>query len=385
MIGNDRGLRAGNIIGVRVLWQVVVVLAPRKLGVAAACLVCFAVLGVNLGVSQGDESPSTGNAGKGIGISVPWAIGGERIERDGSRRWFPGEWPTVPVSVVRVWDSRTAWLNIEPSRGVFDFRRLDAYVAKAESRGASVLLVLGGTPRWTAHQVRVTDAPWMGPGSASPPASFDDWSRFVSAVASRYSGRIAAYEVWNEPNSKTFWSGTPGQYGLLVQVASSAIRAADPDAQVLASGFMVGDQSGVEQLAPWVAALGSSGAAVDAVSLHWYPRAGSEPMAVRGAVRAFRSLLGGQGLGGAPIAVTEMNVRGGSGLPAAAQRRWVVTLQRELEFLGVAPIVWYAWTDLGPPNLIQFQPGSPGAQALRDLMERDLSDSSRRLAGARPS
>lgn len=121
------------------------------------------------------------------------------------------------------------------------------------------------------------------------------------------------------------------------------------------------------------------------MSLHWYPRAGSDPLAVRGAVRAFGSLMGAHGLGGVRVAVTEMNVRGGSGLSAAAQRRWVVTLQREMESLGVAPIVWYAWTDLGPSDLIQFHRGTPGARALEDLTEGSVSANARRLAIARRS
>lgn len=358
-------LRGGGVVGEG---RVVGARGRLRLG-AVGWVVVVAVLA---GVVAPAPGAARGVSGEGVAIGVPWAIGGERIERDGSRVWFPGEWPGVPVSVVRVWDARTAWLNIEPQRGRFDFERLDAFVGLAERRGASVMLVLGGTPRWAAREVRASDAPWLGPGSASPPAEMGQWRRFVSAVAERYAGRIDAYEVWNEPNSLTFWSGTPQEYGQVVRVAVAAIRAADPGARVLASGFTVGDVRGVARLAPWVAALGESGARVDAVSVHWYPRAGSDPLAVRGAVGRLRGLAARSGLAGVPVAVTEVNVRGGSALSAAQQRRWVTVLHDELDGLGVSPVVWYAWTDLGPPDLIAFHPGTPGARALAVLSRRTL-------------
>ena len=34
----------------------------------------------------------------------------------------------------------------------------------------------------------------------------DDFAEFASAVATRYSGKISAYELWNEPNGVIFYS-----------------------------------------------------------------------------------------------------------------------------------------------------------------------------------
>jgi hypothetical protein len=58
-------------------------------------------------------------------------------------------------------------------------------VSAAEQSGAAVLLVLGATPRWAASSVSSVDAPWLGPGSASPPRHPRQWPRFVAAVAPR--------------------------------------------------------------------------------------------------------------------------------------------------------------------------------------------------------
>lgn len=316
--------------------------------------------------SDGESVPREG-IGAGVGLSVPWAIGGARIERSGRLRNHPGEWPNMPVSVVRLWDTRTAWLDIEPRRLTYRFARLDANIAKARANGAKVIVVLGGTPRWAARSMRVTDAPWLGPGSASPPTAWADWSRFVRTVVSRYRGQVYAYEIWNEPNIQTFWNGSALEYATLVDLGARAIRAGDPGALVMASGFTVGRPERVARLKPWIEAIGGSSTRIDVVTLHWYPYADTNPMAVRAAVASTRGLMREAGLATTRIGVTEANVREGGNLSASRQRAWIRVLAGEYQRLGVDPVVWYAWSDLVPRDLIQFYPGTPGAQALREL------------------
>ncbi len=214
------------------------------------------------------------HASTGANLTIPWAIGGLRIERDGSRRVFPGDWPTVPVASMRIWDARTAWLNIEPAQNQWDFTRLDAFVDKAEAHGVkSILLTLGGTPKWAAEQLKATDAAWLGPGSASPPKKWADWAEFVGKVAQRYQGRIQGYEIWNEPNSITYWSGTNAQWAKLVSIASQQISKADPKAKIAIGGFATSPAKTLASIAPMLTALGQSAPPVKptALSFHWYP------------------------------------------------------------------------------------------------------------------
>src|SRR5690349_7208123 len=37
----------------------------------------------------------------------------------------PGTWPTVPVHTLRLWDTGTAWFQINPGQGVYDWGELD--------------------------------------------------------------------------------------------------------------------------------------------------------------------------------------------------------------------------------------------------------------------
>jgi len=211
----------------------------------------------------------------GVSLNIPWAVGGPRIEPDGRLVLFPGDWPEQRVDGLRLWDTRTAWLNLEPVDDGWEFAHLDALVAKAEGRGVTrITLVLAGTPRWAATRVSDADAPWLGPGSAAPPRDIAQWQEFTATVAERYRGRIDAYEVWNEPLSAEFFNGTPEEWALLVATAAAEIRRQDPAADILASGFVLNSAADLADLGPWLSALAGSGAVqlgLTGLSVHWYP------------------------------------------------------------------------------------------------------------------
>ena len=98
----------------------------------------------------------------------------------------------------------------------------------ADAHGITVLGVLNSTPNWAA-------VPGQPPLSGHP-ADLEAWGDFVTAVATRYEGRVSDYEVWNEPNYNVFWAPEPdaAQYTELLKVAYTAIKTVDPNAVVIA-------------------------------------------------------------------------------------------------------------------------------------------------------
>jgi hypothetical protein len=304
-----------------------------------------------------------------LGLNIPWAVGGDRIERDGTRGIFGGEWPNVEFRGLRLWDTRTAWLNLQPARDQWNFSQLDALVQKAADNGVSdVTLVLAGTPRWAASTVAPTDAAWMGPGSASMPTTLDDWRTYVDTVVRRYPGRITSYEIGNEPNLLTFWSGTPEQYAQYVLTAAQAIRAADPNATILVNGALVRGKSDLPAIGTWLAPLAALGGAnaVDAVSVHFYPMA-SKLADNDAMLSAMNDQLDAAGWGDVPRWITEVNIRSGSAMLSGDQKEAVQALAEQMIGNGYERAYWYAWTDLGSLDLIQFQPFTPGSVSLTEL------------------
>lgn len=314
--------------------------------------------------SPGPSAPDAAPAGFVTGLTIPWAVGGERIRRDGSKGNDPGEWPPFPVQATRLWDARTTWLHVEPADDQWAWTTLDAHLAKAEQEGVDdVTLVLGGTPRWAAVRTTPDDARWLGPGSASPPRDIEQWREYVRAVTERYRGRIDVYEIGNEPNLLTFWNGTPDEFADLVRVATEEIRRADPDATVAVNAGLVRRPDDLPALATWLGPAVQA-ADVDVVTVHVYPSVPQVGRVIDLLVATRKELAR---ISDRPVWVTEMNVRDGSSLPPDEQQRAVADLPRAVEAAGFERAYWYAWTDLGPQNLIQFAPGTPGAVTLGDV------------------
>jgi polysaccharide biosynthesis protein PslG len=81
------------------------------------------------------------------------------------------------------------WRDINPSFGVWNFDGLEAAVEDARARDQQILLILSGAPTWCG-----------GGTNGATPCSIEFWKSYVEQVSSRFAGRIAAYEIWNEPD-----------------------------------------------------------------------------------------------------------------------------------------------------------------------------------------
>ena len=138
-----------------------------------------------------------------------------------------------PAAMYRMWDWKVAWRDVNPQQGVFDWSILDRRIALVESWGGKPFLVLGLTPQWAAQNPGAGDPRW-GAGSASPPTNIAYWNDYVRAVAGRYGGRIAGYELWNEANLTTFWQGSASELFAMAQSAYDIIKTSNPNAVVAA-------------------------------------------------------------------------------------------------------------------------------------------------------
>jgi YVTN family beta-propeller protein/VCBS repeat-containing protein len=132
------------------------------------------------------------------------------------------------INTVRV---LMPWAGIEPTNDGWRWTEADRLVTTANAHGIEILAVLNSTPGWAA----ATGTPALSGRPASP----QEFAEFAGAVATRYAGKIAAYEVWNEPNGQVFWAPAPNaaQYTEILKAAYPAIKTADPAAIVVAAGL----------------------------------------------------------------------------------------------------------------------------------------------------
>src|SRR5689334_5357110 len=121
------------------------------------------------------------------------------------------------------------WNEIQPSpNGPLDFSKVDPIVAADVARGIKVQGILLGAPTWATTDGKL---------------NLDAWSRFVREAVTRYRGRVASWEMWNEPDmldgdgKGRYWSWGVDGYADLLKSGYRAAKAADPSATVLMAGL----------------------------------------------------------------------------------------------------------------------------------------------------
>lgn len=130
-----------------------------------------------------------------------------------------------------------SWREIEGlGKGRFDWSITDRIVSQAESVGLRLIVRLDSEPTWASGQVYPNDSKII----MSPPRNYQDFADFAYAVASRYKGRVAAYQIWNEPNLAREWGGqapSPTDYTRLLKAGFEAIKRGDEAAYVITAGM----------------------------------------------------------------------------------------------------------------------------------------------------
>ena len=245
-------------------------------------------------------------------------------------------WPAIEFGAFRNWDSGVVWSSIETARGVYDWANLDGDVAKARARGQKYLFNFGGTPRWAAPGGTPTYI-----GTNAPPDNMADLRDFARAIATRYRGKIEAYEVWNEPDIPLFYSGTGAQLLQMERAVLEGVRAGDPKALVAAPAL-----AGVESaqafpvVADYFAAGGGKGC--DLFIYHSY----DPPETAPDATQTLRDALASYHLPAKPIWLTERGAQLGTLTPTDAAnfvaRSFILGWAT-----GVARQYWYAYDNEG--------------------------------------
>lgn len=182
-------------------------------------------------------------------------------------RLFQGtSWPQVQFKTWRLWDSYVAWYKIEPQKGKWDFSLLDRYVTLAEAKGVDIILPLGLSPKWASS--RPTEpCIYPVPGLAAEPSNIQDWRDYVRTVMVRYKGKIKYYEIWNEPASKLFFSGTVAQLVELTKEAHTIARSVDNNIKIISpSSTLAG--GGFDWFTKFMKAGGEE--YVDIIGYHFY-------------------------------------------------------------------------------------------------------------------
>ncbi len=153
-----------------------------------------------------------------------------------------------------------SWAMLQPTNGsTFDpwgVGFVDTVIAEINAYGITPQIMFWITPGWANGNQ----------GEYVPPTNPADYARAIQWAANRYAGKVASWQVWNEPNNPDFFVGAnPVTYTNLVKAAYPAVKAGDPKALVVFGGIQYND-------APWIALCYQAGAKgyFDVMFVHAY-------------------------------------------------------------------------------------------------------------------
>jgi hypothetical protein len=270
-----------------------------------------------------------------------------------------------------------SWAAAQPTAlGPVDYTETDAKVEAATRQGIRLLPIVMYTPQWAKKYPGI---------SSSPPKEASDYAAFVRRLVERYGAGgsfwadhpelrrrpLREWQIWNEPHFDIFWyvpgpGGWAPDYVNLLRQASRAIRAVDPGARVVLSGFA---DTSWKYLA--TALRAGAGRAFDVAAIHVFTHS---PSFVVEAAEFAHEILRRYHVPRKPIWVTETTFPAGKGEITPPednwQRGWYTTnrgMARRLArvyALGAAAtrrlrlqrIYWYTWasTYSGEDDLFEY-------------------------------
>ncbi len=268
------------------------------------------------------------------------------------------DWFTVPTGALGK-GTEVNWAYSEPQRGVYNWANLDAWVATAQSHNVDYFFSNDQVPQWAASNTSTCSPTYPGSnvtGCSSGVSNIQDWDDFVTALVTRYKGKIKIYELWNEPN--TYFSGTYAEMVQLTQHMHDIVRSIDPNAIIVAPSYTCSSASFpeyagcVSSLDGYLNAGGVTD--VDAVPLHGYPHHDNQTAeAIITTIGTYQQIMAKHGLSGKELWDTEGSW-GDSSYSTCCQN---ASADQQVAFVarhyllhwsaGVTRYYWYSWDNSG--------------------------------------
>jgi hypothetical protein len=240
----------------------------RAIAIGAAACIALALIALAAPRAQSIVAPMPGpplggvNA-TGIGLGTPQAKVDQQIA------WAHA----LHAQAIRL---EIPWSTLEPAQGHIEPRALaftDHLVNQASTAGIKVVALAMWSPCW-ASSAPTSLLRKCQPGHGSKalawsPKDPNAYGSFVAFLAARYGPKLAALEVWNEPDqaNEDYFAGPnkPQRYAALLRAAYPAIKRADPAMPVL-GGSLVGSNGA------FLRALYAAGIKgyYDGLSVHFY-------------------------------------------------------------------------------------------------------------------
>jgi hypothetical protein len=189
-------------------------------------------------------------------------------------------WPatTAQPGLIRLWDSQVQWAGINTAAKVYNWTRMDAWLdVIAAHQPRAVMYTFGHVPCWDGAGTCKNQAGENTNPSAPADLSVSGspaFNAFVTALVNHCNPNgkcvkdfIKYWEIWNEPNSATYWGGTIAQLYQLAAPTVSIIKANVSGAQILTPPVSGGNTT---WMSSWLSTENTNGRLSDIYAFHIY-------------------------------------------------------------------------------------------------------------------
>jgi len=251
------------------------------------------------------------------------------------------------------------WEGIEKQQGVYDFSAYDVFVKSCQERGLSIIACMAFSNKLYGH-------PKDEPARSA-------YAKYAAALADHYKNDNVIFEIWNEPNTMTFWGrhGKKGnsepyaeEYTNLVKATVPAMKKANPNCIILA-GAVSNMWTESYKWMDFCFAKGMLKQKFDVWSVHPYGvKAPEDYIEAYGHMRKQMADAGGpsnwpliNSERGFPIGKAE-GYAGGDVSKAYEYQAWHLVRQYLVDLmLGCRVTSWYEWA--GKEGFTVYRPGNP--------------------------
>ncbi|HTZ82279.1 MAG TPA: hypothetical protein VMB66_03760 [Candidatus Acidoferrales bacterium] len=264
-------------------------------------------------------------------------------------------WPTMPIYGMRLWDTDSAWAQLNPSKGVYDWTTLDSWVSAASANNVQLIYTFGQTPAWASSKPKDSTCDYEA-GACDPPSDLNSdgtgtdqhFINFVTAIA-QHAPSITYWEMWNTPHDTSQWTGTNAQLVRMVKDANTYIKKYIPGAKIIspANGqlnysYPASNCTMPDKMGGYLAA--GLGQYIDIMALHTYYT--TVPEDIVPVVQCYQSTMKTYNVSSLPLWSTEGAWGFNTDLPSTVdQAGFVARLYLLLWSNGVVRHYWYAWDD----------------------------------------
>ncbi|MBF6612528.1 MAG: cellulase family glycosylhydrolase [Chloroflexi bacterium] len=142
--------------------------------------------------------------------------------------WIKQQFPWADIEYRQ--DPGNPYWDVKNNQSAWE--KYDSIVSLAQQYGLRVIARIDSAPAWSHPLINTLKAP--------PSADhMQDFANFIHDFVKKYSGQVAAIQIWNEPNLVGEWATgrpvNPAEYVQLLKTAYIAAKQVDPNMIVLAA------------------------------------------------------------------------------------------------------------------------------------------------------